>query len=89
MLGYITQFSPIPSILAPVYIKHKLVPPMVSVWFGKYNIFPYTWWRLFHKELAKAVCAIVDYPSGSEIKGYFSICMLDHIDWKDEGHPSE
>ena len=31
---------PIFSILAPVYIKHKLVPSMLSKCFSKYNIFP-------------------------------------------------
>ena len=33
------QIHPIPMILAPVYIKHELVPHVVIMWFSRYDIF--------------------------------------------------
>ena len=53
----VCQFTPVPPIFAPVYIRHELVPSMLSIHFGKYNTFLQTWWSLFSKELAK-VCLL-------------------------------
>ena len=36
----VVSIHPCSPILAPVYIRHELVPYMVSLGFGKYNIFP-------------------------------------------------